>query len=160
MNLPVPASVSKNCVATAWNHTGTCSNVSSWISQEEVAKFKLKCCIKNLYGHSESEFLFDIFQLASLWLWGFILHQCGWVTPVPARKRCKHSCVPKLLKVGQNLFPMDVEFNMQQGKELCVVSYQQLQLMLFFTLCKVAEWSLVIKKIFNNSFKNWWRLRI
>jgi len=26
------ATVSKKCVATAWNHTGTCRNISSWIS--------------------------------------------------------------------------------------------------------------------------------
>lgn len=44
---------------------------------EGGAKFKLKSCIKNLNGHSESEFLFNIVQLVSLWLWGFILYQCG-----------------------------------------------------------------------------------
>lgn len=114
---------------------------------EGGAKFKLKSCIKNLYGHSESEFLFNIFQLVSLWVWGFVLHQCGWVTLVRARKRCKHSRVPELLKVCQNLFPMDVEVNIQQGKELCVLSYRQLQLMLPFTLCEVAEWSLVTKNL-------------
>lgn len=105
---------------------------------EGGAKFKSKCCIKNLYGHSESEFLVNIFQLVSLWLWGFILHQCGWVTLVPARKSCRHSCVPELLKVCQNLFPINVEVNIQQGKELCVISYWRLQLMLFFTLCEVT----------------------
>lgn len=44
------------------------------------------------------------------------------------------------------VFPMDVEVNIQQGRELCVVCYWQLQLMLFFTLWKVTEWSLVTKK--------------
>lgn len=123
---------------------------------EGGAKFKLKSCIKNLYGHSESEFLVNIFHLVSLWLWGFILHQCGWVTLVPARRSCWHWSLPELLKVCQNLFPMDVEVNIQQGKELHVISYWQLQLMLFLTLCEVT----VTKTIFNSSFKNWWRLRI
>lgn len=125
------------------------------ITQQHAATFhlesarrrcKVQSCIKNLYSHSESEFLFNIFQLVSLWLWGFVLHQHGWVTPVPARKvqtqlcAWTFGCVSKFF-----VFPM-VEVNIRQGKELFVVSYWQLQLMLFFTLWKVTEWSLVTRK--------------
>lgn len=38
---------------------------------EGGAKFKLKSCIKDFYGHSESEFLFNVFQLVSLLALGF-----------------------------------------------------------------------------------------
>lgn len=97
--------------------------------------------------HSESEFMFNLIQLASLWLWG-LLPTPTWLnmTLAPPRKRCKHSCVPVLLKARQqNLFPIDVKVTFSR---VGTVFASILQLMFYFTLCEVTECSLMTK--YNN----------
>lgn len=115
--------------------------------------------------HSESEFMFNLIQLASLWLWG-LLPTPTWLnmTLAPPRKRCKHSCVPVLLKAcQQNLFPIDVKVTFSR---VGIVFASILQLMFYFTLCEVTECSLMTK--YNNLLtislkkkkKEKWRLRL
>lgn len=68
------------------------------------------------------------------------------MTLAPPRKRCKHSCVPVLLKAcQQNLFPIDVKVTFSR---VGIVFASILQLMFYFTLCEVTECSLMTK--YNN----------
>lgn len=108
MNLPVPAPVSKNSVATAWNHTGTCSNISSWISQKEVQSSSWEAASRACMVILSQNFCLTYF---SLFHFGFGVS--SYTSSSSSKKEVKAQlCVPELLKVCQNLFPMDANIQL------------------------------------------------